>query len=432
MTSTPAPPTASASRQPWRAGRSSTRGTRRWGASMRVELQVNGKRVEVDIEPRCTLARLPAREPGPRGHPCRLRAWRVRRLHDPGRRRAGTILPDAGGAGRWPQAHHHRGPEPRPRRAERAAGCLLRDARAAMRLLHARHDPRRPTRCWRARWSRRGPTSSRPSPATCAAARATARSSRPSRWLQSACAAPTSRPARPEHGRGASFKYVSRKRRVREDRRFVSGQATYVSDVTPPGTRHAAVLTSPYACARIVKIDASEALAMPGVHAVVEGRELAAATDPLLIGVDAPLVKRYPLAVGRARYAGEWVAVVVAETRALAEDAREKIRVEYEELPFVLDAEAAYQPGSVARASRARLQRAARPALRLGRGGRRPSPPPRTSSPIASSGGAAPPCRSRPSAWWRAGTRGARCWTCGPRSRCPSSPTRSRAPCACR
>ena len=86
---------------------------------------------------------------------------------------------------------------------------------------------------------------------------------------------------------------------------------------------------------------------MPGVHAVVEGRELAAATDPLLIGVDAPLVKRYPLAVERARYAGEWVAVVVAETRALAEDAREKIRVEYEELPFVLDAEAAYQPGSV-------------------------------------------------------------------------------------
>ena len=143
-----------------------------------------------------------------------------------------------------------------------------------------------------------------------------------------------------------SFKYVSTKRRVREDRRFVSGQAIYASDVTPPGTLHAAVLTSPYACARIVEIDASEALAMPGVRAVVEGGELAAAVDPLLIGVDAPLVKRYPLAVGRARYAGEWVAVVVAETRALAEDAREKIRVAYEELPFVLDAEAAYQPDS--------------------------------------------------------------------------------------
>ena len=48
----------------------------------------------------------------------------------------------------------------------------------------------------------------------------------------------------------APFKYVSTKRRVREDRRFVSGQATFVSDVTPPGTLHAAVLTSPYACAK--------------------------------------------------------------------------------------------------------------------------------------------------------------------------------------
>ena len=57
----------------------------------------------------------------------------------------------------------------------------------------------------------------------------------------------------------APFKYVSTKRRVREDRRFVSGQATFVSDVTPPGTLHAAVLTSPYACARIASIDAADA-----------------------------------------------------------------------------------------------------------------------------------------------------------------------------
>src|SRR5437016_5169066 len=131
------------------------------------------------------------------------------------------------------------------------------------------------------------------------------------------------------------FKYVSRKRRVREDRRFVSGQATFVSDVTPAGTLHAAMLTSPYACARIVAVDATEALAMPGVHLVVGGHELAAATDALLIGVDAPRVKRYPLAVERARYAGEWVVAVVADSRALAEDARERIRVDYEPLPFL-------------------------------------------------------------------------------------------------
>src|SRR5262245_25468230 len=144
-----------------------------------------------------------------------------------------------------------------------------------------------------------------------------------------------------------SFKYVSAKRRVREDRRFVAGRAVFVADVAPPGCLHAAVVTSPYPCARVASIDASEALAMPGVHLVVGGRELAAATDALLIGVDAPLVKRYPLAVERARYAGEWVAAVVADSRALAEDACEKVRIEYEPLPFVLDGEAAYAPDSV-------------------------------------------------------------------------------------
>jgi CO/xanthine dehydrogenase Mo-binding subunit len=143
-----------------------------------------------------------------------------------------------------------------------------------------------------------------------------------------------------------AFKYVSRKRRVREDRRFVSGQAVFVSDVSPPGTLHVALVTSPYACARVVAIEASAALAMSGVHIVLGGQELAGATDALLIGVDAPHVKRYPLAVDRARYAGEWVAAVVADSRALAEDARERVQIKYEPLPFLLDGEAAYQPGS--------------------------------------------------------------------------------------
>jgi 2-furoyl-CoA dehydrogenase large subunit len=147
-------------------------------------------------------------------------------------------------------------------------------------------------------------------------------------------------------GETTPFKYVSRKRRVREDRRFVAGQAIYASDVTPTGTLHAAVLTAPYACARIISIHAAGALAMPGVHLVVGGRELAAATDALLIGVDAPQVRRYPLAVDRARYAGEWVAAVVADTRARAEDAREKVIVDYEPLPFLLDGETAYRADS--------------------------------------------------------------------------------------
>src|SRR5262249_10524626 len=66
-----------------------------------------------------------------------------------------------------------------------------------------------------------------------------------------------------------------------------------------------------------------------------------------MIGIDAPKVVRYPLAIDRVRYAGEWVAAVVANSRALAEDAREKIRVEYQEQPRVLDGEEAYANGSL-------------------------------------------------------------------------------------
>ena len=85
---------------------------------------------------------------------------------------------------------------------------------------------------------------------------------------------------------------------------------------------------------------------MPGVHYVLTGEELAAAVDPLMNGLDTPNVKRYPLAVGQTRYAGEWVAAVVAETRAQAEDATEKLRVSYEPLPFVTNAEEALNPDS--------------------------------------------------------------------------------------
>ena len=88
------------------------------------------------------------------------------------------------------------------------------------------------------------------------------------------------------------------------------------------GMLHVAVLPSQHPAARIVSIDASAALAMPGVHYVLTGEELAAATEPLMNGLDTPKVKRHPLAVGQTRYAGEWVVAVVADSRALAEDAR--------------------------------------------------------------------------------------------------------------
>jgi len=118
-----------------------------------------------------------------------------------------------------------------------------------------------------------------------------------------------------------TFRFVSSDRRVREDRRFVAGKGRFAADIVLPGTRHVAVVTCPYPAARILRVDKAQALALSGVHYVVEGRELAAATAPLLAGLDTPKVPRRPLAVDVARYAGEWVAAVVAESRALAEDA---------------------------------------------------------------------------------------------------------------
>lgn len=141
----------------------------------------------------------------------------------------------------------------------------------------------------------------------------------------------------------SKFRYISHDRRVQEDRRFVVGKGNYVADIVRPNMKHVALVFSPYPAARIVKIDGSEALAMPGVHYVLTGDELAAATLPMPNGMPTPEVKRYSLAVGQARYVGEWVAAVVADTRALAEDAAEKVKVEYEPLPFVIDGKEAFK-----------------------------------------------------------------------------------------
>ena len=142
------------------------------------------------------------------------------------------------------------------------------------------------------------------------------------------------------------FRFVSSDRRVREDRRFVVGKGSFAADIVPQGVKHVALVTCPHPAARIVSIDKAAALAIPGVHYVLEGAELAGATNVLAAGLDTPNVPRYPLALNVARYAGEWVAAVVADSRALAEDAAEAVAIEYAPLPFILDADEAYKPGS--------------------------------------------------------------------------------------
>ena len=126
-----------------------------------------------------------------------------------------------------------------------------------------------------------------------------------------------------------SFRYVGTHRRTKEDPRFVSGRGRYVADIALAGLKHVAIVASPHPSARIVAIDTARARAMPGVVAVLTGAELCAHTESLLIGVDAPRVRRYPLAHEVVRYAGEWVVAVVAESRALAEDAAEQVEIEY-------------------------------------------------------------------------------------------------------
>src|SRR5262249_41301364 len=128
------------------------------------------------------------------------------------------------------------------------------------------------------------------------------------------------------------FRFVSSDRPVREARRFVVGKGRFAADVIPSGTHHVALVTSPHPAARIA-VDKRAALAMPGVAYVLDGCELAAATQPLAAGLDTPKVPRRPLAVDVARYAGEWVAAVVADTRARAEDAAEHVQVTYDPLP---------------------------------------------------------------------------------------------------
>jgi CO/xanthine dehydrogenase Mo-binding subunit len=149
-------------------------------------------------------------------------------------------------------------------------------------------------------------------------------------------------------------RWASRPTRIREDRRFVTGRGRYVADITPPGTLHVGLVTSPYPHARIVSIDPAEAMELDGVACVLTGAELAKVTEPLrqYLPLPAPArpglpaVQWRPLAVAEARYAGEWVAAVVASSRAVAEDAAELVNVDYEPLDAVLDPETALGDGA--------------------------------------------------------------------------------------
>src|SRR5579875_855540 len=128
-----------------------------------------------------------------------------------------------------------------------------------------------------------------------------------------------------------------------EDLRLITGQGQYVEDITLPGTLWLAFVRSPYPHARIARIDTAAAAAAPGVVGVFTGQDFPAIHPiPLLPIVPNPRVPPYePLAREVVRHVATPVAVVVAESRALAADAAQLVEVDYEPLPAVADAEAA-------------------------------------------------------------------------------------------
>lgn len=131
-----------------------------------------------------------------------------------------------------------------------------------------------------------------------------------------------------------------------EDARLLTGQGKYIDDIgTPPNTAHVAILRSPYPHAKIVSIDYSEALEIPGVKGVVTGKDIEPLLNPFSVGVTAP-VQYYPMAIDKVRYVGEPVAVVAAKNRYIAEDALEKIRVKYETLEPIVDIERSLEEGA--------------------------------------------------------------------------------------
>jgi len=148
--------------------------------------------------------------------------------------------------------------------------------------------------------------------------------------------------------------YFGQRIKRNEDPRLLTGQALFVDDVNLPGMLHVAFLRSPYAHARIRRVDCSRALARAGVVAAYSAQDLGDywRKGPLLVspppieGIEFHERTQPILARDKVRHQGEPLVAVVAESRYLAEDALGDIQVDYEPLPAVVDLEQALQPGA--------------------------------------------------------------------------------------
>ena len=162
-----------------------------------------------------------------------------------------------------------------------------------------------------------------------------------------------------------AFKSIGKPQRRNEDLRLLTGRGRYTDDFNLPGQAWAAMVRCPYPHARILAVNGTAALALPGVLAVLSGQDcLADALAPIphnpvpstqydmkLTAAGGGKVFIGPhmlLPHDKARHVGEAVAMVVAESRALAQEAADLVAVEYEELPWVADTIAATAPGAPA------------------------------------------------------------------------------------
>jgi aerobic carbon-monoxide dehydrogenase large subunit len=141
----------------------------------------------------------------------------------------------------------------------------------------------------------------------------------------------------------------------KEDKRFITGKGRYVDDIKLVGMTHAQFIRSPHAHAKVKSIDASAALKMPGVLAVLNGKELVEdKVGNLICGWAITSKDGSPMKMGAwpalapetVRFVGQAVAVVIAESKNLARDAAEAVVVDYEELPSVPDIHAAIKSGA--------------------------------------------------------------------------------------
>jgi len=198
------------------------------------------------------------------------------------------------------------------------------------------------------------------------------------------------------HGLGHSMKR-------KEDPRFIRGKGNYIDDMKLPGMLHLDIVRSPYAHAKIKKINGEKALAVPGVLAVITGETLKqfnVHNMPTLMS-DTQMV----LPLDTVKYQYQEVAAVLATDRYTAADGVAAVEVEYESLPVVADPKKAHEPG-------APKVRDDKPSITSGTGSgaivlrpTKPSPRPRSRSKKTSTSPASTSHRLRPAGAWRSGTR---------------------------